>query len=270
MLGLKESGYYQWIRRLKRRQEKEVEKRRLAEQVGGIFRENHCVYGYRKMQRAMAAEGVEMSIYRVRKVMQENGYYPAVLKKYRPGRNGARDGRYFENILRQNFRIPLPNMVWSGDITYIKTKLGFVYLATVIDLYNREIIGYSISKQMDSDLTCSALGNAIMRTGNKSQGVVFHSDRGCQYSSRAYQQMLRQHGIKGSMSCPACPYDNACAESFFSSAKRECILRKGYASIEEVRQDMFAYIELFYNRKRMHASLGYLSPVQYRLKHAIA
>jgi len=144
--------------------------------------------------------------------------------------------------------------------------IGFVYLAVIIDLYDREIVGYSISKDINTELVTAALGNAIVRTGlKKGSRLIFHSDRGTQYSSNSYQTKLGEYGITGSMSRPACPYDNACSESFFSSAKRECIYRTEYAGLEEVKRDLFKYIELFYNRNRIHATLGYMSPVEYRL-----
>ena len=155
-----------------------------------------------------------------------------------------------------------------GDITYVKTILGYVYLAAVIDLYNREIVGYSIGKEINAELVKAALGDALGRRVKVSERLIFHSDRGCQYSSKSFQTMLKINGIEGSMGRPGCPYDNACIESFFSSAKRECIYRKNFSSIEEVKRDLFEYIELFYNRKRIHAALGYLSPVEYRLSRA--
>ena len=141
-----------------------------------------------------------------------------------------------------------------------------MYLAAVIDLYNREVIGYAVSKQIDTELVKRALGNAIGGPENL-DGLAFHSDRGCQYSSQGYRQMLEEHGIVSSMSRPGCPYDNSCAESFFSTIKKECIYKRKYATLEKVKTDVFEYVELFYNRKRMHASLGYLSPVEFRLKN---
>ena len=156
--------------------------------------------------------------------------------------------------------------MWAGDITYIKTSIGWVYLSVVLDLYNREVIGYSTSKNIDTELVKRSLGNAILRNGTK-EGLIFHSDRGSQYASKGFQEMLDKHGIKGSMSRPACPYDNSCVESFFATLKKEQIYKKKYDTMEEVRRDMFEYIELFYNRKRMHSHLGYMSPVEYRLMH---
>jgi len=197
--------------------------------------------------------------------MRENGMYPATENKFRPARNGKRTGRYMENIVNQNFRPTGFNEIWAGDITYIKTLLGWVYLAVVIDLYNREVIGYSISKTIDTELVKRALGNALTRNNRKRGCTIFHSDRGTQYCSKGFQEMLEKHGLIGSMSRPGCPYDNACVESFFSTAKRECIYRKEYVTLNEVKADLFDYIEMFYNRKCMHRTLGYKSPVEFRL-----
>ena len=271
VLGLKESGYWQWCTRLRAKLEKRQKEEETVKKVGEIFEANGRVYGYRKMHRAMEKAGYDMSEYKVRRIMRENGYYPVVVKKYQPQKSGKTDGRYYEDKVKQDYTAEQPNSIWTGDITYIRTRVGFVYLAAIIDLYNREIVGYSISKTVDSELAKSALGNALARRG-KCGGIrlIFHSDRGCQYSSKAYQGMLRANGIEGSMSKPGCPYDNACIESFFSSAKRECIYRKEYDGIEEVRRDMFEYIEMFYNRKRIHGTLGYLSPVEYRLSKQVA
>ena len=136
-----------------------------------------------------------------------------------------------------------------------------------MDLYNREVLGYSVSQHIDSELVKRALGNAIARKGGL-QGAVFHSDRGTQYNSESYQRMLRENGIRQSMSRAGCPYDNACSESFFATVKKECIYLKNYATMDEVKAEIFEYVELFYNRKRMHSSLEYISPVEYRLAHS--
>ena len=268
VLGLKEAAYYQWLRRTMKREEKRRRDAELAKQVRCVFDENRQVYGYRKMWEALLQKGLELSAYRVRKIMRENGMYSAVVKKFKPSKGGKADGRYLDNLLNQNFSVSGPNMVWAGDITYIKTKLGFLYLAVVIDLFNKEVIGYSIGRQIDAELVKAALTNAIARSGLKGGKTIFHSDRGSQYASKTFQKALCAACITGSMSKPSCPYDNACVESFFSCAKRECIYRKAYATLADVKADMFSYIELFYNRKRIHSSLGYMSPVDYRMKHA--
>ncbi len=173
---------------------------------------------------------------------------------------------YSPNELKQDFRTDAPGKVLAGDITYIRTNIGWVYLAIVMDLYNREVVGYAVSQSIDSELVRRALGSAIARSGGL-RGAVFHSDRGTQYSSASYRRMLEENGIRQSMSRSGCPYDNACSESFFATAKKECIYLKNYATIEEVKKDIYEYVEIFYNRKRMHSYLGYMSPVEYRLAH---
>ena len=144
-------------------------------------------------------------------------------------------------------------------------KDGFVYNYLAVFLI---IVGYEIGKNIDSELSMSALGNAIALRG-RHKGLIFHSDRGSQYSSKKYKAMLNENGITGSMSAPGCPYDNSCVESFFANLKKKLTYRMKYATIEEVKTDVLRYIELFYNRKRLHSSLGYMSPVEYRLKNCI-
>lgn len=264
-LELKPCGYYQWLRRRVKREEYRQQERSLSLVVRKVFEDNKQTYGYRKMQLAMEKEGYVLSTYKLRKIMRQNGLYPISLRKYRPAHNGKANGRFFENKLKQNFFTEEADRVWAGDITYIKTNQGFMYLAAVMDLFNREIIGYSISKNIDSELTKNALGNALARTDRRNGKVTFHSDRGSQYASNSFQQMLKKYAMEGSMSRPGCPYDNACLESFFSTAKKERIYRKEYGTLEEVKSDLFEYIELFYNRKRMHSHLGYMSPVEFRM-----
>jgi putative transposase len=265
VLNLAEGAYYLWLYRKQIREAKKEQKKGILEKVREVFEASKRVYGYRKMQHALAHEGCVISEYKVRRIMRENGLYPVTTIKYKPGRRGKITGTYFENIIRQNFQPGGFNEIWAGDITYIKTCLGWIYLAIVLDLYNKEVIGYSVSKIADTELVKLALANALVNSGGKGAKTIFHSDRGVQYSSKSFQAMLKQYGIQGSMSRTGCPYDNACAESFFSTAKRECIYRKEYATMDEVKLELFNYIELFYNRKRMHRSLGYKSPVEYRL-----
>ena len=206
-----------------------------------------------------------LSEYRIRKIMGRYGTFPETRRKYRPA--GSRQSSiHSPDQIKQEFHADKPGKLLAGDITYIRTKLGWVYLASVIDLFNREVIGYSISQNMDGELVKRALGNAIGRKGSL-RGTIFHSDRGSKYGSGTFKRMLNQHGIIQSMSRGGCPYDNACSESFFATAKKECIYRKEYDTLEEIKQDLFEYIELFYNRKRLHSYLGYMSPVEYRQRY---
>ncbi len=155
-----------------------------------------------------------------------------------------------------------PGRVWAGDITYIKSILKWVYLSVVTDLLNCEVVGYSISKNPGSELVKRVLGNALA-SRNKPIKLTFHSDRDVQYSRNGYHDFLSENNTISSMSKPVCLYDNSCVESFFATTKRECINRKAYDTMEEIENDLFEYIQIFYNRKRIHSSLGYLSPVEY-------
>lgn len=264
-LEIKQSGYYQWRKGEIKRQERRETEMELIKRITDIFNINYRVYGYRRMYKAVLAENIDISEYKVRQIMMENGLYPETVKRYKPYSRQKSDERYSDNTVQQEFHYNESNKCWAGDITYIKTKLGWVYLSVVIDLFNREVIGYAISKKVNTELVKRSLGNALVRKSDI-KDLVFHSDRGCQYSSVGFSKMLIDNGIKGSMSKAGCPFDNSCVESFFATTKKECIYRKSYATMEEVESDMFQYIELFYNRKRIHSTLGYLSPVEYRMR----
>ena len=264
-LNLPQSGYYQWKKGEMKRRNKRDEERSLIETVTHTFNETDQTYGYRRMYKALLAKNVDISEYKVTRIMRENGLYPVTVKKYKPYPKQKSDCRFSKNEVKQEFTFNKSNECWAGDITYIKTTVGWVYLSVVIDLFNREVIGYSLSKKIDTELVKRSLGNALSRKGDI-KGLTFHSDRGCQYSSVGFSKMLEDNCIRGSMSKAGCPFDNSCVESFFATTKKECIYRKNYDTMEEVEMDMFRYIELFYNRKRIHSTLGYLSPVEYRIR----
>jgi transposase InsO family protein len=267
VLDMNRSSYYRWLKGQKKREEKNLRERRDVELIEKVFLDSDKIFGYRNITKELKSQGVEISEYRVRRFMKENGFYPELAVKFKPVRNGKSDGRYCENKVKQEFKTDIRNTLWAGDITYIRTSVGWVYLAVVMDLHNREIIGYDVSRKIDTELAMRALGNAIGRRG-RDDGLIFHSDRGSQYASKGYHQMLERNGIEGSMSRGGCPYDNSCVESFFASLKKEKIYRKKYDTIEDVKKDMFWYIEIFYNRKRRHSSLGYKTPVEYRMMNA--
>ena len=222
MPGLKEGVYCRRKKAEKRRNQRIREERENILAVKEVFEENHRTYRCRRMKRAPKNRGKIMSEWRIRRIMRENGLYPEQLRKFKPGGRGKSDGRYCENVVQQHFSPEQPNEIRAGDITYLRTKLGWVYLALGIDLYSREVIGYAVSKRIDAELACQALSNAMARYG-RPRTLVFHSDRGCQYGSRRYQQMLETCRITGSMSKPGYPYNNSCAESFFASMKKEYI-----------------------------------------------
>ena len=264
-LELCESSYYQWQKGEKKRQKRQQEERTLIKKIREVFEKTNRIYGCRRLRKALSAEGIALSEWKIWRIMRENGLYPETMKKFRPGKKEKSDGRYCANVIKQDFSCSDLNQKWVGDITYLKTKSGWVYLAAVMDLYNREVIGYSVSRSIDTELVCRALGNALHRK-RKNETPIFHSDRGSQYSSNRYQVMLTQNKIRGSMSKVGYPYDNSPMESFFASLKKEYFYRREYATIQDIERDLFYYIEVFYNRKRLHSSLGYMSPVTYRMK----
>lgn len=249
-LGVTTPNYYRW----KRNREKNAEKRKtllpLVKLIEKIFNEIRQTYGYRTVQRELEKENISISIYKIRRIMRENGLYPVTAVKYKPGKADKTKYRYSYNELKQNFKVNESGKVLVGDITYIKTTIGWVYLVVLVDLYNREIVGYKISKQMDSELVKRALSKALDK-GIKPE--LFHSNRGCQYSSDSFRRMLKENGIRSSQSKPGYPYDNAYVESFFATAKKELIYRKRYVIKDDVRRDVADYIENFYNRKRLHS-----------------
>jgi transposase InsO family protein len=167
-----------------------------------------------------------------------------------------------ENLLKQNFSAALPNQKWVGDITYLWTDEGWLYLATVIDLFSRRVVGWAMSERMTATLICDALTMALWRRGRPS-AVIFHSDRGSQYCSTQYQNLLKEHRLICSMSGTGNCYDNACAESFFHSLKVEAIHGERFAAREDMRRAVFAYIEIDYNRTRRHSAIGQISPAAF-------
>lgn len=265
-LGVYENQYYRWLRTSEKRRKRRESEQHLVDLVVKEFEASDKVYGCRKLwKEVIKTENV--SEWKVRKIMRENGLYSVCTKKYRPSQGKRKKGEYYsENLIKRKFEADTFGKIWAGDITYIPTSIGWVYLSVVMDLFNREIIGYHVSKEINTELAIRAIENAKARSP-RDKSLIFHSDRGSQYCSKRYQRNLEISGIKSSMSAPGCPYDNSCVESFFAGLKKECIRRKNYDTIEEVKKDLFKYIELFYNRKRLHSTLGYMSPVEYRLMH---
>jgi len=265
VLRVNASAYYQWKSRQKRQVLKHKEEEILAQKVRAVFEDSRCTYGYRKMTHALADAGITLSEYRVRHIMRSHAMYPVSATKYRSPRADKATGRYLDNLFKQDFKATKLNEKWAGDITCIMTSVGWVYMAAVIDLCNKEVVGYEISKKADTELVCRALSYALARRNiTKNDKLTFHCDRGVQYASKRFQTMLETNHVQGSMSRAGCPYDNAPAEGFFSTAKRECIYRKNYSDLSEVKRDLFDYIEIFYNRKRIQAGLGYVSPATRR------
>lgn len=182
VLGILDRAYYQWKKQEEKRIAHRASERTQVETIHQVFIDSKEIYGARKIQKHLEASGTHISEWKVRRIMRENGMYSAIQKKFRPYSNQRAQTRYTDNIVDRRFNVPKPNRVWVSDITYIKTKLGWHYLAAIIDLYNREVIGYSTSKNIDTELVKQAITNAIARYPGV-QGTLFHSDRGSQYAS---------------------------------------------------------------------------------------
>jgi transposase InsO family protein len=265
VLGVRESTYYQWKKQEHRRIERRKQEESIVKKVIDAFEINDRTYGTIRLKRYLESKEIYLSEYKIRKIMRENGLYVETQSKFKPyGKNSESKNGYSDNILNQNFNVESINEVWVSDITYIKTMIGWVYLAVVIDLFNREVIGYSISKIIDTELVLKAFTNALIKSKGK-QRIIFHSDRGSQYRSIKLKKLLEENGFIQSMSRKGNPYDNSCVESFFANLKKERVHRRRYTNVDEVKRDLFQYIELFYNRRRIHSKLGYVSPVEYRV-----
>ncbi len=222
------------------------------------------VYGYRKVHHDLLGLGERCAENTVARLMQAEGLRAQIGHKHRPGRHGTKPSIVAANQLEQKLDVAEPDQVWVTDITYIRTYEGWLYLAVVIDLYARKVVGWSMNSRMRSSLVLDALLMAVWRRKPKGK-VMIHSDRGSQFTSQLWQDFLKDHYLEARMSRRGNCYDNAVAESFFASLKTERIRRKIYKTRQEARQDVFDYIELFYNPKRRHVKNGMLSHVEYEM-----
>lgn len=268
ILEVSRSGYYSW-RKQAGKSERKRRCEKIIEKIKRVFNENRKVYGSRKIKNALKNEGEKVSRKRVQQIMRAENLIPITVRKYKATTNSKHNFPVAENLLK-NKKVTKLKEVWVTDITYINTEEGWLYLATVEDIYNKEIVGYAMGDRINTDLTIRALEEATRRQGNP-VNVLHHSDRGVQYANYRYQDKLKELGMKCSMSRKGNPYDNACMESFNSILKKELIYpNKRWESRESAYMAIFEYIEVFYNRKRIHSSIGYLSPVDYRNKLELA
>jgi len=248
------SGYYQWLRR-PRVKKADV----LGEKVRRIFKRSRSTFGARRIKEALATEGWVVSRPRIRRKMTELGFVAKASRKTRATTDSNHDKPVAPNLLDKQFHMEYPNTAWVMDITYIATRDGWIYLAIVLDLYSRMIVGWSIDTRMKKELVIDALNMAIRRR-NPGPGLICHSDRGSQYCSKAYQDLLDKHGFLCSMSRKGRCQDNACAETFFHSLKVEWIYGKPLKSRYHTEREIREYTEVFYNRQRLHSANQYLSP----------
>ena len=258
VFGVSTSGYYAWLERpvSKRAQRNEV----LTEKIKIIHTDRRATYGSPRVHSELIANGEQVCENTVAKIMRQEGIRSNRVKRFTARTTDSRHGfGVAPNTLDQDFTAQRRNEKWVSDITYLETSEGWMYLAVVLDLYSRKVVGWSMSEHLRAELAIAALDMAVMRRGTCA-GVLHHSDRGVQYASREYQGRLLDNEMKCSMSRTGNCYDNAAVESFFSSMKSESVYQKKYATREEARRDVFEYIEVFYNRVRRHSALGYVSP----------
>lgn len=257
ILGISRSGYYWWL---------ETPKYEKVDLIGKkiqiIFHKSHGTYGIRRVKKALAKEGIQTSRDTIRNRFKKYGLVSKATKKYKPTTNSNHKLPVAPNLIAQNFSVNSPNTVWVSDFTYIHTETGWQYLAIVIDLYSRRVVGWSINNKMTKKLVIEAMEMAI-RVRKPASGLIAHSDRGSQYCSKDYQKLLKKHKIECSMSKKGDCYDNACAETFFHSLKVEWIYGKKIVSYDDLRASMLEYIEIFYNMQRLHSYLGYKTPAEF-------
>lgn len=254
------SGYYAWLKRPESR--RKIQNRELLKKIRKVHKVSRGTYGSPRITKALKKEGIACGRNRVARLMRENGIAAKTKRKYKATTNSKHNYPVAENLVNQNFTVNQPNQVWVADITYIATDEGWLYLAAVEDLFQRKIVGWAMDSTMTRQLVLDALKQAVWRY-QPLAGLIHHSDRGSQYASHEYQKALKDYKMIGSMSRKGNCYDNACMESFFGTLKRELIYGTRFRTRAEARQAIFEYIEVFYNRIRLHSALGYMSPVEY-------
>lgn len=260
LLKVSRSGFYAWLTRPESHRSRE--NRALEAKIRVFHAASHGIYGSPKIHQDLIDDGVRCGKNRVARIMREAGIRSRRKKKFKATTNSRHNLPVAENLLDQDFAAKTPDSVWVGDITYVPTQEGWLYLAVLIDLYNRKVVGWASSSRMTRQLTLDALQMALDRQSPE-KGLVHHTDRGSQYASGDYQKVLSDRRILCSMSRKGNCYDNAVAESFFGLLKTEWVNHCRYRSRSEANRSLFYYIEIFYNRKRRHASLGYKTPHEY-------
>jgi len=264
VLEVSASGYYDRLNRKPSTQQQRRDK--IARAASEYHFQSHQIYGYRKVWQDLYAAGINCCEETVRRIMSELGLHSRVKRKFVVTTDSEHNEPIAANVLGREFNAEKPNQKWVADITYIATQEGWLYLAAVMDLYSRRIVGWSMSERIDTALVQSALDMAIFQR-RPGAGLMHHSDRGVQYASGNYQLKLKDLDIVCSMSRKGDCWDNAAMESFFGSLKTEWVYGKKYESREIAKNDLFNYIEVFYNRKRRHASLGYVTPIAFEQRY---
>ena len=258
VLGVSRSGYYKWKDRdVGPRQSREAE---LVRRIEAIHQASRGTYGSPRVHAQLQGLGVPCSKSRVERLMRRYGIRSRLPARYRVTTDSSHSRKPAPNLLRRNFTRTSPNRAWVADVTHVWTRQGWLYLAVVLDLFSRQVIGWEVADKNSTELTMAALKMALNRRQPK-RGMIHHSDRGSHYANIHYQKVLKSYGIKASMSRRANCWDNAVVESFFHSMKAE--LCEFFLTKDDARAKIFEWIEVYYNRRRLHSALGYMTPVQF-------
>ena len=263
VLQVARSGFYAW-----RRQQDSTRQRQnawLLTHIRACYRASHGRYGSPRIHEELRAQGIQVGRHRVARLMRRHDLRSVCRRQWRRPR-GIPPEVAAANHLQRVFAATRPNQKWAGDITYVATREGWLYVAVLMDLYSRRIVGWAMDERMSTGLTSQALEMAVHHRGLPT-GLLHHSDRGCQYAATVYQQRLFALHIQCSMSRPGNCWDNAVVESFFATLKTELIHQRQFATRQDARAEIFEYVEGFYNRCRRHSSLGYRSPMEFEHQH---
>ena len=263
MLKVSRNGYYDW--RDRPESKRCEENRAVLHQIRTVHTRSRQAYGALKTWRELRAQGFKWGRHRIARLRREAGIEARRKRRFRITTQSRVGVLAAKNRLKQRFKATAMNRIWVGDITFVPTAEGWLYLAVLIEMYSRRVVGWAMSERIDQQLVLDALNMALLQRRVK-PGLIHHTDQGRQYSSAAYQAVLEHHGMKASMSRRGNCYDNAVAESFFSSLKNELIHHSSFRTRDEARTAIFEYIEVFYNRQRRHQSLDFMSPVDYERK----
>lgn len=259
-MAVSRSGYYEWEKSPESLREKE--NKDLIQMITPIFKQGRSTYGTRRIKKRLAVQNIIVSRRRIGNLMLVAGLSCKTKRKFKATTDSKHKQPISPNLLARQFNVAKPDHYWVGDITYIPTEEGWLYLAIVIDLFSRQVVGWSMSDRMKAKLVNDALLMAIWKR-KPARGLILHSDRGSQYASDSHRQILQDHGVNQSMSRKANCWDNAVSESFFGTLKTELIHQQKFKTREEAKHAIFEYIEVFYNRIRIHSANDYLSPVEY-------
>ena len=259
LLSISRSGFYE----AQKRDEAPVQKScPVVVQLKASFAASGGCYGSRRLRNVLRGQGIEVGLYKIRGLMRENGLRSAWKRKFVHTTDSKHDLPIAENVLNRQFEPEAVNKAWVADITYIRTRSGWLYLAVVLDLFSRKVVGWSMAPSMPAELVCSAMQLAIAQR-QPSPGLIAHSDRGSQYASASYRALLARNHMQQSMSRKGNCWDNSVMERFFLSLKMERVWRRDYANHAEAIRDITEYIVGFYNNERLHSKLGYLPPTVY-------